>query len=727
MGKICKLFCLVIVSVMIFTVIFTGVNAASVYERQKKSIFLVLDDSGSMSDQMVSDANYSLQTLLAMTDKEDSVKIYFLNQNPMTFPKIDMQKKDDAMLSKVKDKYPGSNGGTPYDKVKVAQQELRDSASSGDQTEYWLVVFTDGEFDTEAPGDSSNTCSDLEKFAQETLANDTNPRILYITAQGGVPLKPNPKIENLHAVSKPGIIEAMNDASKVITGRVEAHDTSYLDGNKTVTFNLPYPAKNIIVFTQNQKTAVVNSTAATTLNTSEKFTVSYPVFPNPYNLKDSTVCFITAQDKSSIGMGQVTLTFDQPLNPQNTTVLYEPAIGIHARFYNSDGTEVDPTSLSKGDKVKVDFSICDSETKQPIDDSVFGGNITYAAETGGRRFDNTRQFEFEINDNNVEIKMFATLPDGYVLVANQKYNDLPDRRDIAFTLSNGGKFNADFDKLNEAEGINANILINGKPVPADQLQSFKLKIKGENWISSKFVVEENSNGGGFIIHPEKGGITGVFTPEIKTYEVELTDKNGTKHTADLTVEIPGPRPWWKLIVFIVCVLAVIYIIWVLCTKKFFPRGTRFRYYQDDIPTITDPVLPIRQLSLFSAFMQELKHKPGMFLLHMLQQLLPNTPVKVIICGVYQDIFGQVTIEAAGSSKCYITAKKEKTESEYRENIPFAVYDENNRKLDPTQIVISNEKKHKATCYLGNYLNVEDEDTYHYLQFTTKKQIIDRGY
>ena len=710
--KYCKILSLIVVLAILLPCLFVNVDASSVYKRQKKSIYLVLDDSGSMSGTNEYDANYSLQSLLAMTDKEDSVKIYFLNGNPFAFPKINMQKKDNGMLADVKDKYPMASGGTPYDKVKAAQQDLKDSVYEGDETEYWLVIFTDGEF-------AYDVSRDISDFASETLANGTKPNVLYITASGGNALAENASIPNLHSVNRPGVIEAMNEASIIITGRVNATGLNYSQNNTTVSFGLPYPAKNIVVFTQNKKTKVLNASAASTLNTSENYTVSYPVEYNIHNLNDSTVCFITEANGSSIGMGQVTLTFDQALSAENTTILYEPAIGISARYYR-EGQEIDPQSICKGDQIRVEFSICDSETKQPIDNSVLGGNIIYSANVNGQQYNNTQQVDFEVNVNEVKMSLYAALPDGFVLDAYNEYNNLSERISVNFSLSNGGRFKSDFDKLGEAEGVKANILVNGSPITPEKTKDFELIVNGENWISSKFKIEVNESEGGFTILPQKGGIIGVFTPENKTYQVELTDANGVVYYADLIVEIPGARPWFEIVLMLVGVLVIAYLIWVLATKKWFPIGTQFRYYQDTLPTAEDPISPLRRYSLFTAYFNELTHKPGTFLKHALQQLLPNTPMKITICGFYDDVFGHITIEANGPNSFNVTAKKEGDQDPDSIELPFVIYDTSLSTVDPTSIIIQDEKRHIASCDMGYYINIYKNSTDHYILVTTKR-------
>jgi len=642
MRKTLKCINIILVFIMLFSMLCVTSEAASVFENRKKSIYLVLDDSGSMGGVPTFDANYSLQTLVAMTDKNDSLKLYFLNDNSGLSGNLNMAGKSNAMIADIRSRYPVSHGGTPYDAVKMAQRELSDSVTQNDNTDYWLVVFTDGEFGGVDVG------ADLKAYAQAPLANSTLPNVLYI-ATGGVNPVYAPDVSNLYSVSHTSVIEAMDEAARIISNRVEISNVSYSANNSEISFSLPYPARNVVVFTQNSKTNIVNYSSKSALNISENYTVSYPA-PSRH-LSDSTVCFITETGGKSIGSGDVSLTFDKALVAENTTVLFEPAIGISAHFYNQDGQETDPLKLSVGEKATVKYSLCDSETKQPIDDSAFGGTVSYSAVVNGQS-KNGKEFEFDVDKDTLDLEFQVTLPDGYVMTTKNSYNNLKVRKIITFSLSNGGNFKADYSKLNEAEGIEANILINGNPPTPEQMKDFKLKISGENGFVSNFSVDKLEKEGKFIIHPKKGWIS-VATPKSKTYEVVLKDKDGSTYSADLKVEIPGKRPWFELLLILLCIAFVIYMIAVFVTKKYFPRNTLFIVFTYALPgrNHTDPD---HQISMRRAMWLDFKHRPGKFLLNILRQLfLLNQSETVTLMGGEWGMLQGITLKACNGMSMYV--------------------------------------------------------------------------
>ena len=624
-------------------------SAASVYSRQKKSIFLVMDDSGSMGIDGTSDASYSVQTLIAMTDKNDSVKISFMN-NTNALGKIDMSNKSNTLITDIKNKYPVDNGGTPYQPVKVAKQEIQSAAAAGDETEYWLVVFTDGSFAEVADG-TLDVNNDLRTFAQTTLANGTKPNVLFIT-NGTVSPISSAGIPNLYGVSNGSIIDSMNEAARIISGRAVITNPSYSQGNSVLDFDLPYPAKNIIVFTQNNKVNITSSSAASTLNTSENYVVTHTGGMSGVP-KESTVCFITEAQGSSISQGHVTLKFDKAVYPKDTTILYEPAIGIIATYYNQDGQVIDPQNLAIGQSAKVTYTLCDSGTNQPLPESLFGGAIKYSTEINGTPY-NSNEVDFKVDSDKINIKMNVTLPDGYVMSIQNEYEDLTEARTVNLSLSNNGHFNSDYDKLKDAEGIVATVLINGDPLTADQLNDFTLQIRGHNVINSNFSIEKDEANGTFVIRPQKG-LVGVFTPKDKTYDVVLTDKNGDQYTAALRVEIPGPRPWIDLVVFILGILLVIYFIIVFATKKYFPKGKLLELYWNGRPVPNTDEIP-DAFSFGTLIWYEFKmifRGNFTFFKHLAKQLLPNQCLCVTLFGVGDDAFSDITIHARNSQSLYV--------------------------------------------------------------------------
>lgn len=642
--KLKKIIIYIVTLIVLLSSVIPQTYASSVFNRQNKKIFLVLDDSGSMGKEGTYDANYSLQTLVAMLDKNDSVNVYFLNHSNPDIEQINLAQKDNALISNIKEKYHFSDGSyTDYNVVNEVKQKLYDSVSKDDKSDYWLVVFTDGEFGMDAAGD-------LKTFSQTKLYNGDYPNVLFVT----IGSEDSEDDGTFHLVSEDTILASMNIAAEKISNRQKIEKPTYSDGNKTVTFNLPYPARNIIVLTQENETSVTAGSAKSKLSYDEKYNIFYPADTGSNNYNDaiaytSTVCYVTEENSSSIEAGEVTLTFNKELVPKNTVVLFEPAIEMKVEYFCGDG-KIEPKDFWVGQKVTAKYTLCDSERGTELKDDDFDGKIKYNAKVGEDSFDKS-EFEFDVKSEEFDVDFAITLPDGHTMEEQEHCVGVV-KREITFTLSNAGQFKADYGEINDAEGIDANILVNG--AAPETLENFDIEIQGKNFFTSNFDIVPDEQNGKFVIHPKKGFI-GVLTPYSKTYEVILTDKvaNGTQYKQTLVVEIPGERPWIQLGLWILLLLAIIYLIIVFATKKYFPRGKYFRLYRNN-PPIYGEAQRYVAISFSKLMWNEFKmifSGNFTFFKHLFKQLLPCQALCVTLFGVGSPKSGKfpdITIAADNS-------------------------------------------------------------------------------
>ena len=555
--------------------------AASVYSRPQKHLYLVLDDSGSIDDRD-DDANYALQTLIAMTDKTDTINIYFLNAGKNVYSNFQLSKKSNAMLDNIKVNYPKSYGGTPYDVVDAAQKDLRKAVTADDNGEYWLVVVTDGGFDKV---DNMNYKDELLKFASSPMKNGKLPNLMCVPINSSpiIP-KEDAVADNVYSLEGNDVIPSMNEAAKAISGRIEVSDKKVSSDGKTLSFSFPYPARNIVILTQNTQTKIVNSSAASKLNTTENYTVARPN-PTP-QLDKSTVCFLTEANGGSIAPGNVSVTFDKAINADNTVVVVEPAIGLMAHFYNQDGGECDPSQLRVGETAKLVYKICDPTTKKEIDESIINGNIKYYVDINGKRYNNN-EFEFKVESDKLQLDMYAEFSDGFTLDIHNAFKDLKEFRIISMNLS-AASFSADINSIKDTDVITATPTYNGKQFLNDEFNACSLNVKGSN---NPFKIRVDIKGdpatGTYTISP-KGGFLKVFTPVQQDIELEFVSDKGEIVTESIAIELTGTRNWAGIIIPL---LIIGFLIWcIICCiffKPRFPLDTRLYSYK--IITYKKPV------------------------------------------------------------------------------------------------------------------------------------------
>lgn len=601
-------------AVLLFVSCGFAAMGASVFNRPQKHIYLVLDDSSSMLNGRDQDANYALQTMIAMTDKTDTIDIYFLNQTTPIDGAVDLKKKSNDLLANIKEHYPASNGSTPFAVVGKAVQDMRGSVSKDDDGEYWLVIITDGGFN------ESNTEKSIVEYANAKLMNGDLPRVMCVGI-GGSALYFGNEDENLRKniveISAPDAITAMNEAAKLISDRVEITQKDCLQGDKTLRFSIPYPAKNVIVFTQNALTKIENYQCASKLDVSENYTVSHPA-PTK-ELADSTVCFITGEGSKVISAGEMSLTFSSPLKVSNTVVLVEPAIGMVAHYYNGDGQECDPAQLRVNEKVRVEYTICNSDTMKPIDEKAIDGGVTYSAEIDGKSY-NSNIIDFTVTNEELPITLNVTFPDGFVLSSSEVYSGLSALRELTLLLPEGGAFSADINTLRDVPGVKAVPRINGQPLTKEELSSCRVFFRGTNLFTGRFDVKKNDDTADFTIFP-KGGFLKLFTPKEADVTVTIQLKTGETASESLHVELTGERGWIGFVIAVIVTAIAVYLIVIYSIKRKFPLDLVLCVYSFKMSDTKKPLLktPRRKRSIWHPgvidFVSALPH-PGPFIIRL---------------------------------------------------------------------------------------------------------------
>ncbi len=539
----------------VFLLIASPAFGASVFHRPQKHIYLVLDDSSSMKGPKNADANYALQTLIAMTDKNDTIDLYFLNHETKIDGAVDLLNKSDALLENIKINYAEAKGYTPFAVVTKAADDLKKKVSLNDEGEYWLVIITDGDFtDIEMP--------DAEKFlmdfASEKLRNGELPQLMCVGIKEmalefrGYDLG---SMKNVYLITKPDPISAMNEAAIAVSERIEIKKKSFSSDNRSVTFDSGLPAKNIIVLTQNAVTSIKKADCKVNLNLTENYKISHP--EPTKSLSESTVCFVTQSEGKSIPAGKVTFEFSAAVSPKNTLILIEPDIGLSARFYNGDGGECEPETLRVNEHVRIAFSLCDASTKEPIDDSLVEG-IRYSAIINGNTYSDN-DIDFTIEDKTLDVVLNAKFEDGYELSLSDTYENLDELRILTLSLSEGGVFKSDIKETADAPGVTAVPKVNGTVIDPETFKNTDIKINANDAFKSRFSIERDTENSQFIIHP-KGGLINYFTPEDQDVEVTVTLPTGEATSETLHLILTGKR---SLLPVVILTALILFAVWCI--------------------------------------------------------------------------------------------------------------------------------------------------------------------
>lgn len=398
------------------------VSAESLYIR--KIVSVVYDDSGSMDGDKWAYANYAMQSFCGMLNSDDQLFITYMshsqqstNYNP---EKIDLsaggiQGSVDSIRKHT------DSGSTPYTAVDTAYNKLKSVKDSNPNTQYWLVVITDGAFnehDSMSNNEKKNVLnSNFKKYAEEVMPNGTNPQITFLGIGGVVAPDENQSkgIFTYSASNADGIIDAMSKMADRISGRtrLQKDDVKMLD-DKTIQVSSSIPLLNIAVFAQGSNAKVTKAVYSneTNIPISRKVSLNYP---NYSNLVGGT--FLLGDSQSVIDSGTYNITFDQKVDLNDVIILFEPAlemrmtISVNGKTI-SDYSELD--SVMEGDKVSVSCKIYEMGTDTEIDSSLMppGTKFEINVSEDGKIVDKVSGKEMLLSDyvlKNIETEITASV------------------------------------------------------------------------------------------------------------------------------------------------------------------------------------------------------------------------------------------------------------------------------------------------------------------------------
>ena len=161
-------------------------SAESLYSQ--KVVSVVYDDSVSIhvnGSKNWSYANYAMQSFCGLLNKQDKLFITFLS-DPDKPVNIDLSSDRQAAVDSIRTHSKAK--GTPYSAIDNAYKVLNNVSGSNKNTQYWLVIITDGVFVKKEKSKTSNEVlinkndlnSKLKGIADKRMPNGSKIRITYL-------------------------------------------------------------------------------------------------------------------------------------------------------------------------------------------------------------------------------------------------------------------------------------------------------------------------------------------------------------------------------------------------------------------------------------------------------------------------------------------------------------------------------------------------------------------
>lgn len=366
-------------------------SAESLYIR--KIVSVVYDDSGSMSKNGSMNwayGNYALQSLCGLLNSDDQLYITYMSaaeENPdLDPPKVNLGASQvQASVDAIREHKDHKN--TPYHSIDVAFNKLKSVEDSNVNTQYWLVVITDGTFQT---GDGNATEGDMTEklngYVNTQMPNGSKPQISYLAIGAGVPKPAENEKAGLYVYSSAGAEDIVNTMSKIadkISGRsrLQASDIVKKD-SRTVEIKSSVSLLNIAVLAQKTSAKIVSVTGSgQTLSIEKSASIRYPEvsgWTTDKTLLGGT--FLVNNGDKNIPAGTYQIRFDGDIDLDNVVIMFEPALELRMSL-KVNGKEISDFSqlhsVYEDDTLEVSCKLYEIGTDNEISPSLLPPDTTY--------------------------------------------------------------------------------------------------------------------------------------------------------------------------------------------------------------------------------------------------------------------------------------------------------------------------------------------------------------
>lgn len=376
---------------------FLCVSPAYASPEKGRHVYVVFDDSTSMVGKGGAwcEAQYALECFVAMLGENDTLTIYPMSafSGPDASKAVTTYKGSDPAAQNVERVREGDflritngklwNADTVF---RAAEAAYEDMASNLGESR--LIILTDGEFyqagdkacyewldEVSYYGSKVDGSKEISDDIEAKLRSwgQSGAQIYYLALGEGVPDSYLPEattgLEVEKCTSNDEIIEAIIKSCNWAFKRASLDEKTMPDGK------LLLPLKKVIVFAQGDEAKSVSIPNLDASSSGRQVDVLYPTLPD-----NSASSEGTPSPNTSLSGRITTVSEEYPrgdsslsdlVSQSGVEVYYEPNAVINISLVDGDGWEYDTTGdeiqLKKGSGYTARFSMCDPETKEPLD------------------------------------------------------------------------------------------------------------------------------------------------------------------------------------------------------------------------------------------------------------------------------------------------------------------------------------------------------------------------
>lgn len=609
--SICTVVCL-----LFFLLLLTGVTGMSKVRAAdgeisptKKIISVVYDDSGSMydADSSWSAANYAMQAFAALLNEEDEMYITYMSDvgyETEGAVDIDLSDMDSAVKWIREGEKVGHSGGTPMRSVQIAMDKLKSIQEDDPNTQFWLVILTDGAMSSDIEGYLDSDLQELlNDYAGTAMSNGSQVYINYMGIGSAAVDIQGDSAKGLDAVQAgTDIVPVLSDIANRISGRMEftGDQISQTDG-RTLKVHSDIPLYTISVFSQSSNAQVTGASSETDLTVERNIPLKYPEVDTAASDTSlfGNAALITNGDKM-IPAGDYTITFSEDIVLENLVVMYQPAVEMRAEI-KKDGVVVDdPDTLRVGDVIDIEIIPTDPESGDPIPDSSLPEGITWKVSysVGGQETDSAEGKILtgaEVGEGENQIICTMQIPEyvpqaqtisftpvtapEYGIEVIQPDDTVYDRGSLGIDGSKGGSvtfwITGDGERLSKEETQGLSLEPGDISLDSSGVQGILNKI---GFINATPDIKQNDDGS-YTLYPKSSLLPAFFMKNGDyTIAVDLEGEpaEGQDVSAQGSYTLQGnPSDWLGLVPLIILLLIIIYLIYIFCFKAKFEGQTLY--------------------------------------------------------------------------------------------------------------------------------------------------------
>ena len=594
-----------VLSIVMAVVMLAGIGFTSQAENTKqgktRAIYVVFDNSGSMygpGNMAWSQATYAMEVFSAMMnfDSGDVMKIFPMhevttggNNGTDRTSSITIQSISD--IAQIHNMYTPSPKGTPYTQVNTAANELAALMDGGVVKEGWLVVLTDGDFDSDVP--AAGLQADLEQKAQLR----ENMYVQYLAMGSEIKNVPDGNEDLGFYAQKAGDSSAVINELAVVSNRIFKRN-EYQGYKEGQSIELDIPLSKLIVFAQgsqvnikglqNKEGSEVNMESCYEVSCSSTDGAGLTSYVTQTPTKDTSLKGAVAvfSDPSSIMEGSYTLDVE---GADSIQIYYEPNVKFGMELIRGDKS-VDGDTI-EGGQYKVQVGFVNQLSGKFIKDSKLLGEPQYKLVVNGEEYGlgggkgSTQSVEIEVDGDTLELGADVVYLNDYTDHMEKSYTVCTLDMEVKAPSSVALKAIAD-----DPEEIQIKAMKNGEPLTEEQWKQAEVDISSKDSEGNEFPIEWEISQGSEVS-------TWLATPKYKNGDMFDTGTGKADITVSVSTEIDGDnygksqtvsmeikddrgpidylKKYWKQIT--ICLLILILLLgYVPPFKKRFPRKMKRR-------------------------------------------------------------------------------------------------------------------------------------------------------